>query len=114
MALRNSDDDSLNERRARLDAKLAKKRVESDIHEDNGQEKRKGYALAIKISSEFIAGILVGVLLGFVIDKLAGTTPWGLIIFLLLGFAAGVLNVLRSIGTVAEPKVLDQSNTLDD
>ena len=34
---------------------------------------------------------------------MAGTSPWGLIIFLLLGFVAGVLNVLRSAGLVAEP-----------
>jgi ATP synthase protein I len=33
---------------------------------------------------------------------MAGTSPWGLIIFLLLGFGAGVLNVLRSAGMVAE------------
>jgi len=36
------------------------------------------------------------------VDRLAGTSPWGLIIFLLLGFCAGVLNVLRSAGLVAE------------
>jgi ATP synthase protein I len=32
----------------------------------------------------------------------AGTSPWGLIVFLLLGFCAGVLNVLRSTGAVAQ------------
>ncbi|TIS88531.1 MAG: ATP F0F1 synthase subunit I, partial [Mesorhizobium sp.] len=33
---------------------------------------------------------------------MAGTSPWGLIVFLLLGFGAGVLNVMRSAGVVAE------------
>ena len=61
-----------------------------------------GYGQAMKLSSEFIAGIAVGAGLGWVIDRLAGTSPWGLIIFLLLGFGAGVLNVLRSAGMVAE------------
>ena len=56
----------------------------------------------MKLSSEFIAGIAVGAGLGWVIDRLAGTSPWGLIVFLLLGFGAGVLNVLRSAGMVAE------------
>ena len=61
-----------------------------------------GYGQAFKLSSEFIAGIVVGAGLGWVIDGFLGTSPWGLIIFLLLGFAAGVLNVLRSARLVAE------------
>jgi ATP synthase protein I len=40
--------------------------------------------------------------MGWLIDYAAGTSPWGLIIFLLLGFCAGVLNVLRATGQVAE------------
>ena len=72
-----------------------------------GEEGRRraahtGYGQAMKLSSEFIAGVAVGAGLGWVIDRLAGTSPWGLIVFLLLGFGAGVLNVLRSAGMVAE------------
>lgn len=37
------------------------------------------------------------------LDRLIGTSPWGMIIFLLLGFGAGVLNVMRSAGVVAQP-----------
>ncbi len=54
------------------------------------------FAYAFRLASEFIAGILVGVALGWGLDRVAGTSPWGLIGFLLLGFAAGVLNVVRS------------------
>jgi ATP synthase protein I len=61
-----------------------------------------GFGQALKLSSEFIAGIAVGVGIGWLIDRVAGTSPWGLIIFLLLGFVAGVLNVLRSAGLIAE------------
>jgi hypothetical protein len=42
--------------------------------------------------------------IGWLIDKVAGTGPWGLIIFLMLGFAAGILNVLRSAGLIAVAK----------
>ncbi|TIX68369.1 MAG: ATP F0F1 synthase subunit I, partial [Mesorhizobium sp.] len=56
----------------------------------------------LKLSSEFIAGIVVGVGIGWIIDRLAGISPWGLIVGLLLGFGAGVLNVLRSAGLVAQ------------
>ena len=36
--------------------------------------------------------------MGWAFDKGLGTSPWGLIVCLLLGFAAGVFNVLRSAG----------------
>jgi ATP synthase protein I len=45
--------------------------------------------------------VLVGAGLGWLIDRLLGISPWGLIVFLLLGFAAGVLNVMRSAGLSA-------------
>jgi len=39
--------------------------------------------------------MLVGGLIGWFIDKQAGTGPWGLIALLLLGFATGLRSVLR-------------------
>ena len=59
-----------------------------------------GYAKGFRLSSELVAGVLVGAGLGWLIDRLLGISPWGLIVFLLLGFAAGVLNVMRSAGVV--------------
>ena len=71
--------------------------------EDNGQTRSvSGYAQAFKLSSEFIAAIAVGIGIGWVLDRWAGTSPWGLIVFLLLGFGAGILNVLRAAGLAAE------------
>jgi ATP synthase protein I len=54
-----------------------------------------GYALAFRMASEFVAGVVVGAVLGWGFDRMAGTSPWGLIGFLLLGFCAGILNVVR-------------------
>ena len=94
-------DDDLERRRRSLEASLATKLP--DRHEGNKSTgSAAGYGQAMKLSSEFIAGIAVGAGLGWVIDRLAGTSPLGLIVFLLLGFGAGVLNVLRSAGMVAE------------
>jgi ATP synthase protein I len=61
-----------------------------------------GMGYALRLSSEFIAGVVVGAAIGWIVDRMAGTSPWGLVVFLLLGFGAGVLNVLRSAGLVAE------------
>lgn len=57
---------------------------------------------ALRVSSEFIAGVIVGGGIGWVFDRGLGTSPWGLIVFLLLGFAAGVYNVIRSAGLQAK------------
>jgi ATP synthase protein I len=50
---------------------------------------------------------LVGAGIGWLIDHWLGVSPWGLIVFLLLGFAAGVLNVMRSAGLIAGPTLSD-------
>ena len=51
---------------------------------------------AFRLASEFVAAIIVGAGLGYGIDLLIGTRPWAMVILLLLGFAAGVLNVVRA------------------
>ncbi|WP_256749357.1 AtpZ/AtpI family protein [Mesorhizobium sp. Mes31] len=96
-------DDDLERRRRELEASLATRlpnRLEGK--DDAKAGSAAGYGQAVKLSSEFIAGVVVGAGIGWMIDRLAGTSPWGLIVFLLLGFGAGVLNVMRSAGVVAE------------
>src|SRR5262249_60890501 len=63
-------------------------------------------ARGFRLSTEFVAGVVVGAAIGWLLDRWLGISPWGIIVFLLLGFAAGVLNVMRAAGVVA-------SNTLD-
>ena len=68
-----------------------------------------GYAKGFRLSSELVAGVIVGAGIGWLIDRWLGISPWGLIVFLLLGFAAGVLNVMRSAGLVAGAALDDTS-----
>jgi len=60
-------------------------------------------ARGFRLSSELVAGVLVGAVIGWSLDHWLRISPWGLIVFLLLGFAAGVLNVMRAAGVVAKP-----------
>jgi ATP synthase protein I len=96
----------LDRRRLRLERALARRRQEE---REEGKPAKSGiasgYAAALRLSGEFIAGILFGAAIGWVIDRFAGTSPWGLIVFLLLGFCAGILSILRSAGMVAEPRI---------
>lgn len=93
----------LSARRDRLNRELDERRRSELLAEAKRSARpASGYGQAMKLSSEFIAGILVGGGIGWVLDEWLGTSPFGLIVFLLLGFAAGVLNVLRAAGKVAE------------
>lgn len=62
-------------------------------------------ARGFRLSTELVAGVIVGALIGWLLDRLLGISPWGLIVFLLLGFAAGVLNVMRAAGVAPGGKL---------
>jgi ATP synthase protein I len=98
-----SREDDLERRRRDLDAAISARRPVADERDQSARSGgMAGVGNALRLSSEFIAGIVVGAALGWIIDYYAGTSPFGLIVFLLLGFAAGVLNALRSAGLVAQ------------
>jgi ATP synthase protein I len=64
---------------------------------------------AMRLSAEFIAGVLAGGMIGYLVDGLAGTKPWGLIVCLVLGFFAGMLNLLRAAGLAKPARYDDKS-----
>lgn len=70
--------------------------------DESAAKRASGMALGFRLSSELVAGVLVGGGIGWILDRWLGISPWGLIVFLLLGFAAGVLNVMRSAGLIAK------------
>jgi ATP synthase protein I len=100
-----TDEAALSARLQRLGEGLARQRAgeTSNDASENQAATASGYAKGFRLSSELVAGVIVGAGLGWLVDRWFGITPWGLIIFLLLGFAAGVLNVMRSAGVVASP-----------
>jgi ATP synthase protein I len=61
-----------------------------------GSTSGEGFSRAARLSSEFVGGVLAGGGLGWLMDHFLGTSPLGMIVFLLLGFAAGVVNVIRA------------------
>ena len=90
---------NFDERLAALGKRLGKSRA--------GQAKRErpagsgnAMAIAIRAVSELVASILVGGVIGWGLDWWLGTSPFLLLIFFLLGFAAGTLNVVRATSRV--------------
>ena len=104
-----SDEAALSARLGSLDQRLSEIRGSRKIGTDqleagsgNGAARASAMALGFRLSSELIAGVVVGALIGWGIDHLLSTSPWGLIVMVLLGFTAGVVNVIRSANAAAD------------
>ena len=50
---------------------------------------------AFKLGTELISAVLVGTIIGFILDTWFDTKPWLIILFFLLGSIAGILNVIK-------------------
>jgi len=51
---------------------------------------------AFKLSTELVSAVVVGTIIGFILDKTFGTKPWFILIFFFVGVVAGITNVIRS------------------
>jgi ATP synthase protein I len=77
----------------------------------------QGYGMAIRLAMEMVAALAVSVGLGLWLDDLLGVAPLFLIILLVMGMAAGVLNVYRTVSGFTHGQLLDkrtQDKTDDD
>jgi ATP synthase protein I len=104
-----SDEAALSARLGSLDHRLSEIRSSRKIGTDkpgtesgDGAARTSAMARGFQLSSELIVGVIVGALIGWGFDRLLSTSPFGLIVFLLLGFVAGVVNVVRSAGVAPE------------
>ncbi|MTI08262.1 AtpZ/AtpI family protein [Rhodospirillaceae bacterium RKSG073] len=57
----------------------------------------RGLSFAVRIGTEFVAALLIGVGIGYVLDTWLDTKPLFLIIFFLFGSASGFMNVYRVV-----------------
>ncbi len=92
---------------ARLDKATADRRETSVSHTRSTSDSR-ALGQAFRLSAEFVAGVAAGGIMGWIVDRLLGSSPWGLIVCLLLGFCAGMLNLMRASGAIKPAKYDDK------
>ena len=99
---RSADEAALSARLHRLGERLDEKSV-SRPTEATPPPRTDPSAMArgLRLSTELVAGVIVGGGAGWLLDYWLGISPVGFIVFLLLGFAAGILNLMRSAGVLA-------------
>ena len=75
--------------------KIAKSKLQKDKTQNSD---KKGVFLgnAFKLGTELVAAVIVGTIIGFILDNWFGTKPILIIIFFFLGAAAGIVNVIRA------------------
>jgi ATP synthase protein I len=88
-------------RLAALEAKLAAKRETPEV-KDHSEEHYSQAQLAWRMVIELVAGLGIGFGIGYGLDRLFGTLPIFLVLFVFLGLAAGVLTMMRSAKEVQE------------
>ena len=75
--------------------KIAKSKIKKQV-ETESEKKGSFMGSAFKLSTELVAAVAVGTIIGFILDSWFDTKPWFIIIFFFLGTAAGILNVIRT------------------
>jgi len=56
---------------------------------------KSALGLAFRVAVELVSAVAVGLAIGWGLDNLLDTKPWLMVVFIILGFAAGVINVYR-------------------
>ena len=75
--------------------KIAKEKINENIS-NNNKDNTSQLGRALKLSTEMVASVFVGTIIGFILDNWFDSKPWLTIILFFAGVAAGILNVVRS------------------
>ncbi|GAA6199684.1 AtpZ/AtpI family protein [Aquicoccus sp. SU-CL01552] len=107
-----SDDDQ-KQRLAQLEARIAAAK-EAQAPKPRADEHYSQAQHAWRMVVELVAGLGIGFGIGYGLDSLFGTIPIFLVLFTLLGLAAGVKTMLRSAQEIQEQKLADEAERDDE
>lgn len=93
-----------------LNARLDTAREANRPKKTRGLNEATSYGIATRLVAELVAGLLVGVFVGWYLDQLFDTKPWLMIIMIMVGAAAGIMNVMRA----AKQLVIKEPHDEDD
>ena len=85
-----------------LDSRLQAAQARPTPQEPSRKDAASGLGAAFRIAVDLVAGVAVGVAIGLLLDRWLGTAPWLLIVFFLLGSAAGIRNVFKTAQRLEE------------
>jgi ATP synthase protein I len=98
------DNEHFRQRLDELGERIGKARGSTSQSKPVDAESR-GRALgqALRLATELVVGVGVGGVIGWGLDRVLGTAPFFMVVFLILGAAAGILNVMRTAKAMQSP-----------
>ena len=82
--------------------RIAKDKLKKYSEIKNNNQNGSFMGSALKLGTELVSAVLVGTIIGFILDTWFGTKPWLIIVFFFLGSAAGILNVIKTAKRMQE------------
>jgi ATP synthase protein I len=76
--------------------KIAKDKFKNNSIITDNNENASFMGTAFKLGTELVSAVLVGTIIGFILDTWFDTKPWLIILFFFLGSIAGILNVIKA------------------
>jgi len=74
--------------------------IEIDARDKNNSEIQKNMGYGLRVGIELVVAVGMGVLIGIFFDKIFNTSPILMILFLFLGFAAGINNIMKQLNSL--------------
>ena len=75
---------------------IAKNKVYKEENSKKNDKPTSNLGTALKLSTELVATVVVGTIIGFILDSWFDTKPWLILIFFFVGVIAGIMNVIKS------------------
>ena len=82
--------------------KIAKDKLRNVSKIRDNNQNTSFIGTAFKLGTELVSAVLVGTIIGFILDTWFDTKPWLIIVFFFLGSAAGILNVIKTAKKMQE------------
>ncbi len=105
-------DDEHKQRMAQLEARIKAAKPTKPEKSHNDEHYSQAH-LAWRMVIELVVGLGIGFGIGYGLDRLFGTIPIFLVLFTLLGMAAGIKTMLRSAREIQETKLAEQADKED-
>tara|TARA_B100000427_G_scaffold279336_1_gene249461 strand:+ start:125 stop:403 length:279 start_codon:yes stop_codon:yes gene_type:complete len=86
----------MDEEKFKTRLKIAKNKIDLNKKHKNKNNQRSYLGIAFKMSTELVSAVVVGTIIGFILDNWFGTKPWLILLFFFLGVITGILNVIKS------------------
>ena len=80
-----------------LDERIHRLREEQDGGRGKAKSAHSGLGFAMRVGVELVAALVIGVVVGLMLDRWLETKPWFMLAFFVLGAMAGIFNVFRVV-----------------